>query len=172
MLKNIIIGTLLCFIWGCATSPVIVTDSDSNYDLSSYKSFKIEPPKINNSVETISINPILIQRIERALETSLESKGLRSMDEADLVVRFYIGTQREVDRSLDLGSSYGYYGRSYLDSRDVKFIRVEEDEISIRFHDSKSDDVVWYAFTRFKRTKNLSDQDAVNSLIEEAVAKF
>ena len=94
------------------------------------------------------------------------------MDEADLVVRFYIGTQREVDRSLDLGSSYGYYGRSYLDSRDVKFIRVEEDEISIRFHDSKSDDVVWYAFTRFKRSKNLSDQDAVNSLIEEAVAKF
>ena len=96
----------------CASSPYIQTDSDQNYDLSSYKSFKVESPNVESTPELISINPILIQRINRAIEISLSEKGLKSSEKADLVVRFYLGTKREVDRSSDLGS-YGYYGRYF-----------------------------------------------------------
>ena len=86
------------------------------------------------------------------------------------MVRFYLGTKREVDRSSDFGG-YGYYGR-YYDSRDQRYIRSDKDEISLRFHDGKSDEVVWYAFTRFKRSNNQNDQEAINSLIREAVSGF
>ena len=34
---------------------------------------------------------------------------------SDMIVRFYLGTKREIERSSDLGG-YGYYGYRYLDS--------------------------------------------------------
>ena len=170
MIRNIILLLALSLMAACASSPYIQTDSDSNYDLSSYKSFKVQLPAIEDTPELISINPILIQRIDRAIGSSLEDKGLKVSEKPDLVIRFYLGTKREIDRSSDLGS-YGYYGR-YFDSRDQRYIRSDKDEISIRFHDAKSDEVVWYAFTRFKRSNNQNDQEAINLLIREAVSGF
>ena len=108
--------------------------------------------------------------LEDVLESSLEDKGLKVSEKPDLVIRFYLGTKREIDRSSDLGS-YGYYGR-YFDGRDQRYIRSDKDEISIRFHDANSDEVVWYAFTRFKRSNNQSDQEAINNLIKEAISDF
>ena len=119
----------------------------------------------------ISINPILIQRIARALDSVLSQKGLNKSENSDITVRFYIGTKREVERSTDLGG-YGYYRYGYLDSRDQRFIRSEKDEISIRFHDTKTDDVVWYAFTRFKRASDKYDQAGVDSLVQEVLTSF
>ena len=170
MIRNIILLSALSLMAACASSPYIQTDSDRNYDLSSYKSFKVQSPDIEDTPELISINPILIQRLDRAIESSLEDNGLKVSENPDLVIRFYLGTKREIDRSSDLGS-YGYYGR-YFDSRDQRYIRSDKDEISIRFHDAKSDEVVWYAFTRFKRSNNQNDQEAINLLIRDAVADF
>ena len=170
MIRNVFLISVLCLMVACASSPYIQTDSDGNYDLSSYKSFKVKSPDIEDTPELISINPILIQRIGRAIETSLENKGLKLSENPDLVVRFYLGTKREVDRSSDIGS-YGYYGR-YFDSRDQRYIRSDKDEVSIRFHDAKSDEVIWYAFTRFRRSNNQNDQEAINKLIQEAVSDF
>ena len=119
----------------------------------------------------ISINPILIQRISRSLDSVLTQKGLNQSDEAELTVKFFIGTKREIERSTDLGG-YGYYGYRYLDSRDQRYIRSEKDEISIRFHDTKTNDVVWYAFTRFKRPSDQYDQVGVDSLIQEVLSNF
>ena len=170
MIKNIILLSALSLMVACASSPYIQTDSDSNYDLSSYKSFKVQLPDIEDTPELISINPILIQRIDRAIESSLEDKGLKGSEKPDLVIRFYLGTKREIDRSSDLGS-YGYYGR-YFDSRDQRYIRSDKDEISIRFHDTRTDDVVWYAFTRFKRPTDQYDQAGVDSLINEVLSNF
>jgi len=170
MIRNIILLSALSLMAACASSPYIQTDSDRNYDLSSYKSFKVQSPDVEDTPELISINPILIQRIDRAIESSLEDKGLKASEKPDLVIKFYLGTKREIDRSSDLGG-YGYYGR-YFDSRDQRYIRSDKDEISIRFHDAKSDEVVWYAFTRFKRSNNQNDQEAINILIKEAVSGF
>ena len=170
MARNVFLLFGFFLMAACASSAYIQTDSDQNYDLSSYKSFKVESPNVESTPELISINPILIQRINRAIEISLSEKGLQSSGKADLVVRFYLGTKREVDRSSDLGS-YGYYGR-YFETRDQRYIRSDKDEISIRFHDAKSDEVVWYAFTRFKRSNNQNDQESINKLIQEAISSF
>jgi hypothetical protein len=171
MIKKVLSLLVMFLLTACASSPFIQTDFDNNYDLSSYKSFMIESPNIESTPELISINPILIQRINRAIELSLSEKGLNSSEKADLVIRFYLGTKREIDRSSDIGG-YGYYGNRYFDARDQKYIRTDKDEISIRFHDAKSDEVVWYAFTRFKRSNNESDQEAINKLIKEAISNF
>ena len=169
MIKNTFLILVISIITACASSPYIQIDSDINYDLSSYKSYMVESPNLESSSESISINPILIQRIARSIDSPLETKGLNSSVTPDLIVRFFLGTKREVDRSSDFGG-FGYNGR--YNSRDQRYIRSDKDEISIRFHDAKSNEVVWYAFTRIKRSSNQSDQESINLLIEEALSNF
>ena len=101
----------------------------------------------------------------------MSAKGLSQSDESDLIVRFYLGTQREIERSTDLGN-HGYYGYRYFESRDQRFVRSEKDEISIRFHDAKTDEVIWYAFTRFKRPSDQYDQVGINSIVAEVLSSF
>jgi len=162
---------ILSSLVSCASSLVVQSDSDTQYDLSAYETFSILAPSLDDQDEKISINPILIQRVARSLDSVLTQKGLNKSDKADIKVRFYVGTMREIERSTDLGGySYNRYG--YLDSRDQRFIRSEKDEISIRFHDAKTDDVVWYAFTRFKRASDKYDQAGVDSLIQEVLTSF
>ena len=171
-IKNVFTFTfLILFLTSCANSLAIQSDFDTQYDLSSYKTYTIISPTLDEQDEMISINPILIQRISRSLDSVLTQKGLKQSDKAELTIKFYIGTKREIERSTDLGG-YGYYGNRYLDSRDQRYIRSEKDEISIRFHDTKSNDVVWYAFTRFKRPSDQYNQVGVDSLIQEVLSTF
>ena len=109
----------LSLLTACASSLVVQSDSDSQYDLSAFKTYSIVTPTLDDQEEMISINPILIQRIARALDSVLSQKGLNKSENSDITVRFYIGTKREVERSTDLGG-YGYYRYGYLDSRDQR----------------------------------------------------
>ena len=79
----------------CASSLVVQSDSDNQYDLSLYKTFSVISPSLDDKDELISINPILIQRISRSLNTSLTQKGLKQSNESDLVVKFFLGTQEK-----------------------------------------------------------------------------
>jgi len=170
-LRTILITVSILLFSSCATTLKVQSDSDKEYNLSSYKTFSVIPPNLEKQDDLISINPILIQRISRSLDSVLTQKGLTKSNNADVLVKFYLGTQREVERSSDLGG-YGYYGYRYFDSRDQRYVRSEKDEIAIRFHDSKTNDVVWYAFTRFTRPSDQYDQSSVNALVEEVLSSF
>ena len=89
---------LLVGLTSCASSLVVQSDSDNEYDLSKYKTYSIISPSLDDKDELISINPILIQRISRSLDSGLIEKGLTKSNESDLVVRFFLGTQREIER--------------------------------------------------------------------------
>ena len=171
MIKRFFSIFIILILTTCASQPRIETDKDNEYDLSSYKSFKIEQPELTNSPSQISLNPILMQRVERAIQSSLEAKGLKENSDADMTVRFFIGTNREVERSTGM-SSRSFYNDRYWDSRDQRFLKVDKDEIAIHFHDNKTDEVIWYAFSRFNRSLNIKDQSAINSLIEKAIINF
>ena len=58
------------------------------------------------------------------------------------------------------------------DVRDQKFYRVDNDALTIRFHDAQTDEVVWYAFSRFKRSQSPKAQEEVDALIDEAISRF
>ena len=162
--------SLICV--SCSSLPKINSDHDNSYDLSGYKSYKIESPNLKDTPSQISLNPILIQRFKRAINSSLQNRGFFESSNPDMVIRFYLGTWREVDRSFSNdGDSYGVYGRRYFNS-DQKFYRVDRDGISIRFHDKSSDEVFWYAFSRFNRSSSISDQTSVNLFIERVLSEF
>ena len=73
----------LSLLTSCASSLVVQSDSDSQYDLSAYKTYSIVTPSLDDQDEMLSINPILIQRIARSLDSVLTQKGLKKSDKAD-----------------------------------------------------------------------------------------
>ena len=169
MKKPFILIIILLCIGGCATQLKIETDSDKVYDLSSYSTFSIEAFDVIKEPSQISINPIFLQRVSRSIEQSLIKKGFKKSPEPDMVVRFFIATEREVERSQSYSS---WYRRGYLDDHNQRFYRVDKDALTIRFHDAETDEVVWYAFSRFNRTKVPKEQEEVNVLIEQAISSF
>ena len=169
MKKPFILIIILLFIGGCATQLKIETDSDKVYDLSSYSTFSIEAFDVIKEPSQISINPIFLQRVSRSIEQSLVKRGFKKSSEPDMVVKFFIATEREVERSQSYSS---WYRRGYLDDRNQRYYRVDKDALTIRFHDAETDEVVWYAFSRFNRTKAPKEQEEVNVLIEQAISSF
>ena len=168
-MKNPFLLIILLFIGGCATQLKIESDSDKVYDLSSYSTFAIEAFDVIKEPSQISINPIFLQRVSRSIEQSLVKRGFKKSSEPDMVVRFFIATEREVERSQSYSS---WYRRGYLDDRNQRYYRVDKDALTIRFHDAETDEVVWYAFSRFNRNKVPKEQEEVNVLIEQAISSF
>ena len=169
MKKPFILIIILLYIGGCATQLKIESDSDKVYDLSSYSTFSIEAFDVIKEPSQISINPIFLQRVSRSIEQSLVKRGFKKSSEPDMVVRFFIATEREVERSQSYSS---WYRRGYLDDRNQRYYRVDKDALTIRFHDAETDEVVWYAFSRFNRNKAHKEQEEVNVLIEQAISSF
>ena len=169
MRKPFILIVILLFIGGCATQLKVESDSDKVYDLSSYSTFSIEAFDVIKEPSQISINPIFLQRVSRSIEQSLVKRGFKKSSEPDMVVRFFIATEREVERSQSYSS---WYRRGYLDDRNQRYYRVDKDALTIRFHDAETDEVVWYAFSRFNRNKAPKEQEEVNILIEQAISSF
>lgn len=169
MKNTFILIIILLFVGGCATQLKIETDSDKVYDLSSYSTFSIEAFDVIKEPSQISINPIFLQRVSRSIEQSLVKRGFKKSSEPDMVVRFFIATEREVERSQSYSS---WYRRGYLDDRNQRYYRVDKDALTIRFHDAETDEVVWYAFSRFNRNKAPKEQEEVNILIEQAISSF
>ncbi len=169
MKNTFIIGVIILLATGCATQLKIETDTDKVYDLSIYNTFSIESFDVIEEPSQISINPIMLQRVARSIEQSLLKRGFKKSSEPNMIVRFYIATEREIDRTRNYGSSYR---RGYLNDPIERYYQVDKDAITIRFHDAKTDEVVWYAFSRFKRSTGPKEQEEVNALVEEAISSF
>ena len=169
-MKKLLLPTLVfIFISGCAIQPKIDTDTDRTYSLSSYKSFSLESLEMEDEPSQISVNPILLQRVSRSIEQKLITRGFTKSSNPDMIVRFSVATEREVDRSYSSGT---WYRRGYFDDRDEKYYRVDKDSLSIRFHDAKTNEVIWYAFSRFSRAQAPKTQEEVDNLVRQAISKF
>jgi len=169
MKNTFIISVIILLATGCATQLKIETDTDKVYDLSIYNTFSIESFDVIEEPSQISINPIMLQRVARSIEQSLLKRGFKKSSEPNMIVRFYIATEREIDRTRKYGSSYR---RGHFDDPIERYYQVDKDAITIRFHDAKTDEVVWYAFSRFKRSTGPKEQEEVNALVEEAISSF
>jgi len=170
-IKVFLITLIVLGLGACANSLSVQSDFDTQYDLSSYKTFSVITPSLEEQEDEISINPILIKRIARSIESNLLDKGLSISDDSEASVRFYLGSKREIERSSDLGG-FSYYSYRYFDSRDQRYIRSDNDEIAIRVYDNQTGDVIWYAFTRLKRPSEQYNQSSVDSLIGEILSSF
>ena len=172
-----IAGMALLLAAACASPIKIAHDSDPEADFSRYKSYawiKAGPligPSAGEGRPTY-ISPIDDQRIRAAVESELAAKGYRkaaSLEQADLVVSYSIGTQEKTRVRQDPGMSHVYYpgygyGGWYRGST-VSVQQYTEGTLAIEFWDSRTKQAVWVGWA----SKRLSRSDDSHETIRKAV---
>jgi len=161
---------VLVLLTSCATGFVVKVDSDEGFSAAKYKDFKIfkpDPFRVESDEEE---NPIRINRIARALSSSLAQLGLDENDQSPLKVSFSV---KEKERYRQINSShfsYGYRNNPFsyrFYANDFPPLNY----LSVKFFDEELDKVVWYANMRIN-TSSLDDQDLANEIVSQILSKY
>ena len=161
---------VLVLLTSCATGFVVKVDSDEGFSAAKYKNFKIfkpDPFRVESDEEE---NPIRINRIARALSSSLAQLGLDENDQSPLKVSFSV---KEKERYRQINSShfsYGYRNNPFsyrFYANDFPPLNY----LSVKFFDEELDKVVWYANMRIN-TSSLDDQDLANEIVSQILSKY
>ena len=162
--------TILVLLASCASGFVVKVDSDESFSAAKYKDFKIfkpDPFRIESDEEE---NPIRINRIAKALSSSLVQLGLDQNDQSPLKVSFSV---KEKERYKQLNSSHFFYGYRN-DPFSHRFYANDFpplNYLSVKFFDEELDRVVWYANMRIN-TSSLDDQDLANEVVSQILSKY
>ena len=161
---------VLVLLTSCATGFVVKVDSDEGFSAAKYKDFKIfkpDPFRVESDEEE---NPIRINRIARALSSSLAQLGLDENDQSPLKVSFSV---KEKERYRQINSSHFFYGyRNYPFSHNFYANDFPPlNYLSVKFFDEELDKVVWYANMRIN-TSSLDDQDLANEVVSQILSKY
>ena len=161
---------VLVLLSSCATGFVVKVDSDEGFSAAKYKDFKLfkpDPFRVESDEEE---NPIRINRIARALSSSLAQLGLDENDQSPLKVSFSV---KEKERYKQINSShfsYGYRNNPFsyrFYANDFPPLNY----LSVKFFDEELDRVVWYANMRIN-TSSLDDQDLANEVVSQILSKY
>ena len=161
---------VLVLLTSCAAGFVVKVDSDEGFSAAKYKDFKIfkpDPFRVESDEEE---NPIRINRIARALSSSLAQLGLDENDQSPLKVSFSV---KEKERYKQINSSRLFYGYRN-DPFSYRFYANDFpplNYLSVKFFDEELDRVVWYANMRIN-TSSLDDQDLANEIVSQILSKY
>ena len=161
---------VLVLLSSCATGFVVKVDSDEGFSAAKYKDFKLfkpDPFRVESDEEE---NPIRINRIARALSSSLAQLGLDENDQSPLKVSFSV---KEKERYKQLNSSHFFYGYRN-DPFSHRFYANDFpplNYLSVKFFDEELDKVVWYANMRIN-SSSLDDQDLANEVVSRILSKY
>ena len=167
MIARLIVLVLLT---SCASGFVVKVDSDEAFSAAKYKDFKIfkpDPFRVESDEEE---NPIRINRIAKALSSSLTQLGLNQNNKSSLKISFSV---KEKERYRQVNSSHFFYGYRN-DPFSHKFYTNDFpplNYLSVKFFDEELDKVVWYANMRIN-TSSLDDQDLANEIVSQILSKY
>ena len=161
---------VLVLLTSCATGFVVKVDSDEGFSAAKYKDFKLfkpDPFRVESDEEE---NPIRINRIARALSSSLAQLGLDENDQSPLKVSFSV---KEKERYKQINSSHFFYGyrNNPFSYRFYANDFPPLNYLSVKFFDEELDRVVWYANMRIN-TSSLDDQDLANEIVSQILSKY
>ena len=161
---------VLVLLTSCATGFVVKVDSDEGFSAAKYKDFKLfkpDPFRVQSDEEE---NPIRINRIARALSSSLAQLGLDENDQSPLKVSFSV---KEKERYKQINSSHFFYGyrNNPFSYRFYANDFPPLNYLSVKFFDEELDRVVWYANMRIN-TSSLDDQDLANEIVSQILSKY
>jgi hypothetical protein len=103
---------LLALMLGCS-SVSIKTDYDRDYDFSDFKTYRWASGKEINPDDELSKYPLLLKRIQAAVDDQLQSKGMTKAEEGeepDVVVLAHAGSKERMQVTQTGGhGGYGYW---------------------------------------------------------------
>lgn len=157
--------SILLVISGCS-SVAFKADFDESAPFADYTTFHVMKSAVAPAGE-IGADPIAMRRIERAIESELITRGLRSdsQKKADLLIAYHTGNGGMVD--VD---TWGYrYGTGWNQSDHRTF---GEGTLIIDLVDRESMELVWRGWAKGVLDDQEETQVRINSAVVEILGKY
>ncbi|MGB1020043.1 MAG: DUF4136 domain-containing protein [Flavobacteriaceae bacterium] len=168
-MKKIVVLFGLSLLFSCS-SVFVFTDHDSSVDFSRYKSFAYYKPQIDE----VDLSDLDKRRILRALDTTLQAKGLLKSDAPDLLVSFDTQAKEKVyvNNFNTWGWGWGwnpwFWGPNYNNVS-----RQTEGTLYINLIDAKSKQLVWQGKGRGRISEYTTKRDErIAHFVNEIVAQY
>ena len=169
---------------GCASTTKGNSDYDPSVNFTRYSTFAwiTEHPMIIGSTAGRQINPMTEGRVMRAIEESLNSKGLKIIDDpdqADFVVAFTLGARDEV-QVTSYPTAYrgawggrGYWGGGYY-GNNIDVRQYTEGRLSIDIFDRAEHRPVWHGWATKRITRKTQEdpEPVIREVVAAIMAKF
>ena len=170
------IALLLC---GCG-SVTVKTASGDNFNPATYKTFGFRKP--DHEFHPKEFTPENQARVQAAIRDELEQRGLRTSEDPDLWIAFYLRVKTkefDLDKPTAQGDSmadtmkshYGFVYGSGKSLNQQETIPYREGTLVVTAADAKSNRVVWQGVAQGALHRN-STPDGVENQIREAVNKM
>jgi hypothetical protein len=154
---------------GCATVYDVKYDYDKQTDFAALKTYDwMDVPA------EATMNTLIIERIKKAVDVELMSKGLeRSSENPDFLIAEHTGSREKIQVN-DWGygySSHGRYWGGYWGPRNVTTYEYEEGWLILDFVDAASKNLIWRG-TAKAEIQNVDTPEKSAALIKKAVNKI
>lgn len=181
MKKLITLCILFSLLSACSNKPTIHIDFNQETNFQLFNSYQFST-QVDNSVDA---NPVMISRIQSAVEYALANKGLKKhtfvdMNSADLTIYVsFSHKEKENNSSFSIGLGTSRIGSNSSGSIGVSTsipIDSEADIITtIKIDMSNAKHAVWHGSDSYEATGNLSTEEtdkAVAATVNRLLANF
>jgi hypothetical protein len=168
----------------CASPIKVEHDSDPAADFTRYRSYAwiqagpLIAPRTGQEKPSY-ISPIDDQRIRATVESELAAKGYSkaaSLEQADLVVSYGIGTEEKVRVRQDPGRSHVYYpGYGYggwYGGSTVSVQQYTEGTLAIEFWDRRTKQAVWVGWASKRLSRTDDSEDTIRKAVRMTLEPF
>jgi hypothetical protein len=169
----------LALLAGCAASPDVGSDADSNANFAGYHSFALMPrDRVVASVPPDPMrNPLVTARIEDEIKQGMQRKGYTLTDpmNADLVVDFTIGARERIDvHSHPGGWGLGPVWPGGPWGNDIDVRQYREGTLAIDVYDVHTRRPAWHGWARKELTRKDVEQSSapIHDAVESVLARF
>lgn len=174
-MKTVKTVSLFFFVWvvvSCS-SVRVASDYDKTVDYNQYKTFAF----YKDGIDKVEIHDLDKKRILKAIERELNTKGMTTSDNPDLLVNIFTEARERVDvNRFHAGWGYGWgwgwnpwvYGGSY-----TSVSRATEGSLYIDLIDARKKELVWQGMGEGVLTKNIEKkEERINEFVNKILAKF
>lgn len=174
-----LLGTVGLLLTGCSSFNV-TSDYDSAIDFSQYGTYAWLPrPDATDTTKGANNDGLLYQRIERAVNANLSTKGLRrvgTQSDANLLITEHINVEQKLRvNTTNYGYGYGRWGYHGAGYTDTTVDQYDQGTLILDFIDAKTKELVWrgMAQSRLKDLKTPEERQArVRAAVDAILEKY
>jgi hypothetical protein len=170
-----VIATIITL--SACSSTQVMTDYRKGTDYSGMRSYQIRHQPEINGVSALDINSLNQDRIENALQSNLQQRGLIASDHPDFIVAYSISSRVEksyytTQHNPYYGGRWGWYGGGMSNATTTESESVYG-ELMIAVIDANTNQMVWYAVVSKPLSENIKNRETeINKAVEKALIEF
>ncbi len=177
MRNKILLATAVVLMVQACSGIKVSSDYDPSVNFASLRDYSWLPAPPKPSGNPRIDNPLLITRIQRAIDRNLAARGYRKVADADadFFVTFHLGIDKKIDVT-EIPSTYGYSGRwGGMYSTETRVDQYEEGTLLIDIVDAERDDLLWRGSgqARIRDSKSPAEREQrVQKAVDAILKKF